>query len=85
MVSVVVTSAPATAATSTNQITFNGGVPTLRLAGIAGRTYYVQASTNMSNWVDISTNVAGTNGLWNVVDADATNYPSRFYRTSDQP
>ena len=71
--------------TATNQVTFNGGVPTLRLAGIPGRTYYVQASTNMSVWVGISTNVAGTNGLWQVVDADATNYPSRFYRTSNQP
>ena len=85
MVSIVVTSIPATASISTNQITMNGEVPTLWLAGIPGRTYYVQASTNMTAWVDISTNVAGTNGLWNVVDADATNYPSRFYRTSDQP
>ena len=85
LVNIVVTSAPGTASTSTNQIAFNGGVPTLRLAGIPGRTYYVQASTNLAVWVDISTNVAGTNGLWNVVDADATNHPSRFYRTSDQP
>jgi hypothetical protein len=84
-VSIVVTSIPATASTSTNQITFNGGVPTLHLAGIAGRTYYVQASTNMIDWVAISTNVAGTNGLWQVIDTDATNYPLRVYRTSDQP
>ena len=84
-VNIIVTSAPGTASTSTNQITFNGGVPMLLLAGIPGRTYYVQASTNLTAWVDISTNVAGTNGLWNVVDAVATNYPSRFYRTSDQP
>jgi hypothetical protein len=85
MVNIVVTSIPATASTATNQITINGGVPTLHLAGIAGRTYYVQASTNMIDWVAISTNVAGTNGLWNVVDSDATNYPLRVYRTSDQP
>ncbi len=85
IVNIIVTNAPGTALTSTNQITFNGGVPTLRLAGIPGRTYYVQASTNLAAWVDISTNVAGTNGLWNVIDADATNFPSRFYRTSDQP
>ncbi len=85
MVNVAVSSAPGTALTATNQITFIGGVPTLQLAGIPGRTYYVQASTNLAAWVDISTNVAGTNGLWNVTDADATNHPSRFYRTSDQP
>ena len=85
MVNVIVSSAPGTALTATNQITFNGGVPTLRLAGIPGRVYYVQASTDLDAWVDISTNVAGTNGLWNVVDTDATNHPSRFYRTSDQP
>jgi hypothetical protein len=85
MVSIVVTSIPATASTSTNQITINGGVPTLHLAGIAGRTYYVQASTNLTAWVAISTNVAGTNGLWQVIDTDATNYPLRVYRTSDQP
>ncbi len=80
----LVSSAPVVE-TAINQITSNGGVPSLLLAGIPGRTYYVQASTNLATWVDISTNVAGANGLWNVVDADATNYPARFYRTSDQP
>lgn len=70
--------APATA----NQIVKDGnGVPTITFAGIPGRTNVVEASPDMVNWTPISTNAAGGNGLWQVVDPDATNFPSRFYRS----
>jgi hypothetical protein len=70
--------APATG----NQVTFDGnGVPTVTFAGIPGRTNVVEASTNLVNWDPISTNVAGTNGLWQVVDPAATNYLNRYYRS----
>jgi len=29
----------------------------------------------------ISTNTADVNGLWEVTDLQATNYPNRFYRS----
>jgi hypothetical protein len=73
--------APATA----NQIVIDGfGVPTITFAGIPGRTNVVEATTNLPSgpWTPISTNIAGTNGLWQVIDTDATNFPSaRFYRS----
>lgn len=51
------------------------------LAGAPGKTYVVQASTNMINWVPIFTNSTPLNGLLQFVDPKATNYSSRFYRT----
>jgi hypothetical protein len=58
-----------------------GGV-NLRASGQATSNYVFQATTNIgsANWVNLSTNAAGTNGNFNVADPSATNYPSRFYR-----
>jgi len=58
-----------------------GGVPTITFAGIPGRTNVVEASSNLVDWNSISTNVAGTNGLWQVIDNDATNFVNRYYRS----
>jgi hypothetical protein len=41
--------------------------------------YYIQASTNLSSWVNISTNVASGTFL-DLIDIDAASYPYRFYR-----
>jgi len=77
-------------AASTNQTvnivsqTLNGdGSITLQFAGIPFYTYWVEATTNLVTpvWVPISTNTAGPNGQWSFTDTNATNYPSRFYRT----
>jgi fibronectin-binding autotransporter adhesin len=57
------------------------GVPTITFAGIPGRTNVVEASTNLVDWNEISTNIAGTNGLWKVIDNDATNFLNRYYRS----
>jgi autotransporter-associated beta strand protein len=57
------------------------GVPTITFAGIPGRTNVVEASSNLVDWNSISTNVAGTNGLWQVIDGDATNFVNRYYRS----
>ncbi|HYA79221.1 MAG TPA: hypothetical protein VED19_01775, partial [Candidatus Nitrosopolaris sp.] len=51
------------------------------LAGATGQTYIVQASTNMINWVPIFTNIAPMGGQLQFIDSQATNYPSRYYRT----
>jgi len=78
------------AGTSNNQTvnivsqTLNGdGSITLQFAGIPNYTYWVEATTNLVTpvWVPISTNTAGPNGQWIFTDTNATNYPSRFYRT----
>lgn len=58
---------------------------TLNCTGSVNNTYIVQAATSLSapiNWQTISTNVAGSNGLWQVTDAGAPGLPQRFYRLS---
>jgi hypothetical protein len=57
------------------------GSVTVDLAGISGKTYRLQATTNLSSgWMDIATNSAGSNGPLQFTDPGATNYPNRFYR-----
>ena len=72
-------------------------VPDLRSAGMAangfsfqvnaaiGYTYIVLGSTDLQNWVPVSTNVAASTSLL-IADTSVSNYPVRFYRVmrSDQ-
>jgi hypothetical protein len=44
-----------------------------------GLNYIIEASTNLSTWLPIWTNLAN-DASQSVMDADATNYPFRFYR-----
>ena len=54
----------------------------LTMAGVPGDAYQVQASTDFVHWVNIGDVVIATpEGLIEVLDVDAKNYPSRFYRT----
>jgi polygalacturonase len=64
-------------------INSNGSV-TLSFSGIPGNTYWVATTTNLTPpvvWMTISTNTAGTNGLWQFTDTQAANFFQRFYRT----
>jgi Concanavalin A-like lectin/glucanases superfamily len=57
----------------------------ITFSGAANAPYVVQAATNLTapvHWVNISTNTAGSDGLWNVDDLDSTNHPRRFYRST---
>ena len=47
--------------------------------GIAGRTYTVQASTDLVTWLDVETRTAP----FQFVDANAGDFDQRFYRTVD--
>jgi uncharacterized repeat protein (TIGR03806 family) len=55
----------------------------LGVAGVSNKTYILQASTNLINWIPLSTNLATTN-RFNLFDPGASNFPSRFYRTLEQ-
>jgi hypothetical protein len=54
------------------------------LQGEAGRTYAIETSTDLVHWAPW-TNVVNSTGTMHVVDADAANYPSRFYRARPMP
>jgi streptogramin lyase len=50
-----------------------------RLWGEPEQSYTIEASTNLFNWVSISTNTIVTNAV-DLVDQDAPNFKRRFYR-----
>ncbi|PYL00906.1 MAG: hypothetical protein DME19_03465, partial [Verrucomicrobia bacterium] len=56
----------------------------VELQGLAGKSYIFQASTNLINWVAISTNVAPAN-LFQFTDASSTRFPYQFYRAIEEP
>jgi uncharacterized repeat protein (TIGR03806 family) len=58
---------------------FTNGVFRLEFSGVLSNSYILQATTNLVDWIPISTNVAPTN-LFNLMDSGASNYPYRFYR-----
>ncbi len=58
---------------------FTNGQFQLTVQGIAGQTYATEASTNLTSWTAISTNVAPAD-IFDVLDPSATNFSLRFYR-----
>ena len=62
----------------------NGGAFQLQFTAATGQSYVLQASTNLLNWVPVSTNTpASSPFFW--VDPGASNYPARFYRVIQLP
>ena len=67
------------------------GNPTMIFSGLPGHYYWLQAATNLLppvSWLTLTNNLTGgTNftaeldGSWTNTDLNATNFPSRFYRT----
>jgi hypothetical protein len=54
-----------------------------QLAGAAGSNYVLEATTNFTNWVPLATNTAVSN-VFTLIDTNATSFPRRFYRVSQQ-
>jgi len=74
----------------TGQFTsFTSGVANLVFQGIPNYRYIAERSTNLSDWVDVSTNTATTNGVISVSDtfSDLGGEPpsSAYYRLKWQP
>ena len=55
------------------------GALSFQLRGMAGRSYVLQASSDLKQWSDLSTNVATTGTLHFTNRIDAT-FPQRFFR-----
>ncbi len=62
---------------------FTNGVFQLGFSGVLSNSYILQATTNLVDWIPISTNFASTN-LFNLQDSGASYYPYRFYRVLQQ-
>jgi len=60
------------------------GRVSLQLSGLEGRSYVIQASTNLLQWENVSTNLVSGGGL-NFTDARAVNFRQRFYRLQSGP
>jgi len=54
------------------------------VSGLAGKTYYLQATTNFINWVSLSTNIAPSNSFY-LMDSNAASFMYRFYRAVELP
>lgn len=64
---------------------FNGSRQfVLNLSSATSSNYNVSVlrSTNLVNWDLVATNVPASNGIYQVIDAQATNAPYRFYRAT---
>jgi len=57
----------------------------LRIQGVPGRRYVVDASTNLADWTTLETNTTALDGQWILLDAGATNMPRRFYHARPGP
>jgi subtilisin family serine protease len=57
----------------------------LRIQGVPGRRYVLDASTNLTDWTTMETNTTALDGHCIFVDAGATNLPRRFYHARPGP
>jgi hypothetical protein len=55
----------------------------LQIAGLSGSNYIIQSSTNLSDWISISTNLDST-GLLNFTATNLASLPAQFYRAVGQ-
>jgi hypothetical protein len=60
--------------------TFSGGYFQLTVTGQPNAVYVVQASTNLTSWVSLSTNTSAT-GTFTFIDPTTPAPQQRFYRT----
>ncbi len=63
----------------TNTFVGDDGFLRARLLGVAGTSYVIQASSDLTTWTPAQTNLA-VRGIIDFVDTDAANHPQRFYR-----
>jgi len=59
----------------------NGSV-SFMISGAPNRTYFVEASANLTNWTNLGS-VLYTNGLMPYLDATASSHTNRFYRARE--
>ena len=68
----------------TGSAAFSNGVFQAQLSGVVGKSYVLQSSTNLINWVSLNTNMPAATPFY-LSDPTSTNIPYRFYRAVQQP
>jgi hypothetical protein len=58
---------------------FLNGAPVLRLSGTPNLAFAIDASTNLTSWTALKTNIT-TGGYFDYIDAGPAGLPRRFYR-----
>jgi uncharacterized repeat protein (TIGR01451 family) len=58
---------------------YTNGTFQLTLTGQPGLSYVIQASTNLTGWIPVVTNVA-TGGSFIYIDTNASSFPNKYYR-----
>jgi len=61
-----------------------GGRFSFCVTGVAPQGFVIQASTNLSNWIPLSTSILA-GGTFYFTNSSLTNFPRRFYRTLVTP
>jgi len=61
-----------------------GGKFAVHMAGVAPQGFSIQASTNLLNWLSLSTNTL-VNGQYDYTNTQGTNFPIRFFRAVTPP
>jgi hypothetical protein len=59
----------------------NGTVALTLQSATPGASYALLGSTNLTNWIALGTNTAGTNGMLQFSDTNAGGFTRRFYRS----
>lgn len=63
----------------------NTGAFTLAVSGLIGRTYEIEATEDFTAWTVIGIVTVGFGGSLDFTDANAANFPQRFYRAREIP
>jgi subtilisin-like proprotein convertase family protein len=63
----------------------SNGSFTLTLSGQPGKTYVIQASSDLASWVPVATNVTSVAGNFQFTDTNVVSFPYRFYRARSFP
>ena len=80
-----------------NEINYTPGAPgvrirlnspnqaTITVSGLAGHTYEILATQDLTSWTVIGTTTLGSSGSFDFTDTNAGYFPARFYRTREKP
>jgi hypothetical protein len=83
--SVTVTSIANAPAVLSNPRRLAGGSFSFQLSGVPQAAYVVQASTNLTAWGPVATNVLPASGVLEITDPQATAFSRRYYRAVKVP